>query len=50
MHENSRGTVRIERGAKRVRAYLAGLACFYDEKVDVYLDGEPQPRPRTQFS
>jgi uncharacterized protein (DUF427 family) len=29
---------------------IAGLACFYDEKVDVYLDGEPQPRPRTQFS
>jgi len=29
---------------------VAGLACFYDEKVDVYLDGEPQPRPRTPFS
>ncbi len=28
---------------------IAGLACFYDEKVDVYLDGEPQPRPRTHF-
>lgn len=28
----------------------SGLACFYDEKVDVYLDGELQPRPRTQFS
>ena len=27
-----------------------GLACFYDEKVDVYLDGELQPRPRTHFS
>src|SRR4029077_420245 len=23
----------------------AGLACFYDEKVDVYLDGERQERP-----
>jgi uncharacterized protein (DUF427 family) len=28
---------------------IAGLACFYDEKVDVYLDGELQDRPRTQF-
>jgi uncharacterized protein (DUF427 family) len=29
---------------------IAGLACFYDEKVDVYLDGELQPRPRSPFS
>jgi len=29
---------------------VAGLVCFYDEKVDVYLDGEPQERPRTKFS
>jgi uncharacterized protein (DUF427 family) len=29
---------------------IAGLACFYDEKVDVYLDGEPQARPKTVFS
>ena len=29
---------------------VAGLACFYDEKVDVYLDGELQPRPRSPFS
>jgi uncharacterized protein (DUF427 family) len=29
---------------------IAGLACFYNEKVDVYLDGEPQQRPRTHFS
>jgi uncharacterized protein (DUF427 family) len=29
---------------------IAGLACFYDEKVDVYLDGELQERPRTPFS
>ena len=29
---------------------IAGLACFYDEKVDIYLDGELQPRPRTHFS
>jgi uncharacterized protein (DUF427 family) len=28
---------------------VAGLACFYDEKVDVYLDGELQPRPKTHF-
>ena len=29
---------------------VAGLACFYDEKVDVYLDGERQERPRTHFA
>lgn len=28
---------------------IAGRACFYDEKVDVYLDGELQERPRTHF-
>jgi uncharacterized protein (DUF427 family) len=29
---------------------VAGLACFYNEKVDTYLDGELQERPRTHFS
>jgi uncharacterized protein (DUF427 family) len=29
---------------------VAGLACFYDEKVDVYLDGELQAKPETPFS
>jgi uncharacterized protein (DUF427 family) len=29
---------------------IAGLACFYDEKADVYLDGELQGKPRTPFS
>ncbi len=29
---------------------VAGLACFYNEKVDIYLDGERQERPRTPFS
>jgi uncharacterized protein (DUF427 family) len=29
---------------------IAGLACFYNEKVDLYLDGELQQRPRTPFS
>jgi len=29
---------------------IAGLACFYDEKADVYIDGELQRRPRTPFS
>jgi uncharacterized protein (DUF427 family) len=28
---------------------VAGLACFYDEKADVYLDGVLQERPRTHF-
>ena len=29
---------------------IAGLACFYNEKVDLYLDGELQNRPRTLFA
>jgi uncharacterized protein (DUF427 family) len=29
---------------------IAGLACFYNEKVDLYLDGVLQERPRTHFS
>jgi uncharacterized protein (DUF427 family) len=29
---------------------IAGLACFYNERVDLYLDGELQGRPRTPFS
>jgi uncharacterized protein (DUF427 family) len=29
---------------------IAGLVAFYDEKVDVYVDGVLQERPRTQFS
>ncbi|SDQ22828.1 DUF427 domain-containing protein [Actinopolyspora saharensis] len=28
---------------------IAGLACFYDERVDVYLDGEHQHHPDTPF-
>lgn len=29
---------------------IAGLVCFYDEQVDVTLDGIPQDRPTTIFS
>jgi uncharacterized protein (DUF427 family) len=29
---------------------VAGLICFYDEKVDTYVDGVLQPRPKTKFS
>ena len=29
---------------------VAGLACFYNEKVDIVLDGERPERPRTHFS
>lgn len=29
---------------------IAGLVCFYDEKVDVFLDGEKLGRPQTPFS
>jgi uncharacterized protein (DUF427 family) len=29
---------------------IAGLIAFYNEKVDIYLDGELQERPHTKFS
>ncbi len=29
---------------------IAGLACFYNEKVDLYVDGVAQGRPHTPFS
>jgi uncharacterized protein (DUF427 family) len=29
---------------------IAGLACFYNERVAVYVDGELQPRPPSPFS
>jgi uncharacterized protein (DUF427 family) len=29
---------------------IKDLLCFFDEKVDLELDGEPQQRPRTQWS
>ena len=29
---------------------VAGLACFYNEKVDLYVDGVKQDRPHTPFS
>jgi uncharacterized protein (DUF427 family) len=29
---------------------IAGLISFYNEKVDIYVDGELQQRPRTKFS
>lgn len=31
-------------------ARIAGLACFYNEKVDLYVDGVPQEQPHTKFS
>jgi uncharacterized protein (DUF427 family) len=29
---------------------IAGLACFYNEKTDLYLDGARQERAQTKFS
>lgn len=29
---------------------IAGLIAFYNEKVDIFLEGQPLERPRTQFS
>ena len=29
---------------------IAGLIAFYNEKVDVFLDGQPLERPVTHFS
>jgi uncharacterized protein (DUF427 family) len=29
---------------------IAGLIAFFDEKTDIFIDGEPQARPSTKFS
>ena len=29
---------------------IAGLIVFYNERVDLYVDGVAQPRPTTHFS
>ena len=29
---------------------IAGLVCFYNERVDLFVDGELQERPKTKFS
>jgi len=29
---------------------IAGLVCFYNEKVDIYVDGKKQDRPKTNWS
>ena len=29
---------------------ITGLACFYNEKVDLFIDDVPQERPRTHFA
>ena len=29
---------------------VAGLVCFYNEKVDLYVDGVLEERPKTVFS
>jgi len=29
---------------------IGGLVCFYNERVDLFVDGEHQPRPKTKFS
>ncbi len=34
----------------RESAPIAGLVCFYNEKVDLVVDGEPLERPRTHFA
>ena len=31
-------------------AKIAGLVCFYNEKVDIEIDGQMVPRPKTQFA
>lgn len=31
-------------------AHIAGLVCFYNEKVDIILDGELLERPKTHFA
>jgi uncharacterized protein (DUF427 family) len=34
----------------RESAPIADLVAFYDEKVDLFVEGRPQPRPKTPFA
>ena len=29
---------------------VAGMICFYNEKVDIVVDGDPEARPATHFA
>jgi uncharacterized protein (DUF427 family) len=49
-HGMHRDLVWIYRAPLPESQKIAGLACFYNEKADIYLDGELQERPRTHFS
>ena len=49
-HELHRDIAWIYRTPLPESQKIAGLACFYNEKADIYLDGQLQPRPKTVFS
>jgi uncharacterized protein (DUF427 family) len=49
-HGMHRDLVWIYRAPLPESQKIAGLACFYNERVDLYIDGELQERPRTPFS
>ena len=34
----------------RAVAAVAGMVAFYNEQVDIVVDGVPLPRPRTHFA
>lgn len=36
--------------SRRASPGIAGLVCFYNEKVDIEVDGVLMPRPVTKFS
>jgi uncharacterized protein (DUF427 family) len=44
------GLAWMYREPSREAAPIAGRLCFFDERVDLEVDGEPQERPRTQWS
>lgn len=46
LHED---VVWFYRTPTRESAMVAGLLCFYNERVDVWLDGEKLERPKTPF-
>jgi uncharacterized protein (DUF427 family) len=62
-YKGTAGYWTVEIGGKRYEDYvwiyrtplpesqkIAGLACFYNERVDLYVDGVRQDRPRSPFS
>ena len=48
--ERPRGPGWVDRTPLEESQRIAGLVSFYNEKVDIYVDGVIQERPKTKFA